>query len=419
MPAPLSDSLLREALFLLEKHGSATKAAPYATKENGCGFGVSESSMRNRVREARTKLGQPAPAAAESQADLSTHEKRVEASRVEVLRADLKHARHTIAQLQRDAEWDRQVWEELTGFTHRPIVTPDWMRVPSAPGSPGTPIAMWSDWHWGEVVLGPEVRGLNQFNREISHARLHTLVTKTIELCFDHRKSPDASRIIVCLGGDMISGIIHEELQDTNHEYLMETLYDLTDKLHWALSELLKVFKHVAVYCVVGNHGRMGKKPRYKGKVKTSYEWGLYKNLQVLFKSNPDIVFNIPDSADIPFSVNGVDFLLTHGDTLGVKGGDGIIGAVGPIIRGKTKIKGAEARVNRHFGVLLIGHWHQWMPLAHNGVVVNGSMKGFDEFAMLAIRAEFQLPIQGLLFAHPTYGITEQLAVFLEKEKNT
>jgi hypothetical protein len=44
----------------------------------------------------------------------------------------------------------------------------------------------------------------------------------------------------------------------------------------------------------------------------------------------PPIVAN-----DVHYRVYGVRFLLNHGDMLGVKGGDGIIGAIGPIMRGE------------------------------------------------------------------------------------
>lgn len=414
----LPDSLLREALALLSKYSIASAAAPHATRRDGKPGGISLSAMQKRADAARLKFGVAKPEVEGKSAEsIGTGEALLKASRESVLRKEIARLKVSLKVALEDYEFNRLVWEEITRFTQRTPEIPEWGLKPSIPGSPGTPIAMWSDWHWGETVKGPEVRNLNAFNKAISHARLRKLVEKTIELCFDHMKNPDYERLVLCLMGDMISGIIHEELQDTNHEYIMETLFDLFDQIVWAIGELLKVFKHMLVYCVVGNHGRMGKRPRYKGKVKTNYEWLLYKQLESYFKADERIKFFIPDSADIHFSVNGTRFLLTHGDTLGTKGGDGIIGAIGPIMRGRVKIGGAEARVKQDFDVMLIGHWHQWIPFANNGIVVNGSMKGYDEFAMLAIRAPFQVPIQGLLFVHPTYGVTTQWPVFLEKEK--
>jgi hypothetical protein len=39
---------------------------------------------------------------------------------------------------------------------------------------------------------------------------------------------------------------------------------------------------------------------------------------------------------DVHYRVYALRFLFNHGDTLGVKGGDGIIGAIGPIMRGEA-----------------------------------------------------------------------------------
>lgn len=412
-----NESLLREALALYEKYGSWVKASPHATKQDGS-VGLDSAAFGRRLSKAKQHFNiKDKPPVEGKDVHIDSSEKLIKAATEEVLRRELNATRASLKNSLETFEYHRRVWEELTGFAQRQPNVPDWMLTQSPPGTPGTPVAVWSDWHWGEEVVSTEVRGLNSFNKAIAHKRIKTLVEKIIELCFDHMKNPTYDRLVLCIGGDMITGIIHEELQDTNYEYILETLLDLEDKLIWAIDRLLEKFPAIAVYCVVGNHGRMGKKPRYKGKVKTNFEWGLYKKLEAYYRGNEKIKFFIPDAADIHFTVNGVRFLLTHGDNLGVKGGDGIIGAIGPIIRGMVKIGRAEARVKQDFDILIIGHWHQYTPLAHLGVIVNGSMKGYDEFAMLAIRAAFQLPIQSLFFVHPTYGVTTQWPIFLEKEK--
>src|SRR4051812_29629564 len=48
--------------------------------------------------------------------------------------------------------------------------------------SPGYPMTMWSDWHWGEPVLRHEVGGVNAFNRKIALKRVENLVSGTINL---------------------------------------------------------------------------------------------------------------------------------------------------------------------------------------------------------------------------------------------
>jgi hypothetical protein len=62
--------------------------------------------------------------------------------------------------------------------------------------------------------------------------------------------------VIVCLGGDMISGDIHEELFATNDRTPQQCINDLSDLLASALERMADKFGKVFVPCVVGNHGR-------------------------------------------------------------------------------------------------------------------------------------------------------------------
>jgi hypothetical protein len=110
--------------------------------------------------------------------------------------------------------------------------------------------------------------------------------------------------------------------------------------------------------------------------------------------------------------VFGHRYMLTHGDSLGVKGGDGIIGALGPVMRGRVKLHTSEAQIGREFDTLIMGHWHQYLPMP--GLIVNGSLKGYDEYARLFLRARYQPPIQALWFTHPRRGVTAHWPVYLE-----
>jgi hypothetical protein len=161
----------------------------------------------------------------------------------------------------------------------------------------------------------------------------------------------------------------------------------------------------------------MTMKMRHKGRVYTSFEWNLYCQLERYFKTIGDkrVRFFIPTEADAHFNVMGHRFLLTHGDALGVKGGDGIIGALGPIARGTMKIGRSEAQIGRDFDTLVIGHYHTYIPRGEAApVIVNGTLKGYDEYARLSLRVPYSRPSQALWFVHPKYGITAQWQVFLD-----
>ena len=281
----------------------------------------------------------------------------------------------------------------------------------------GGPITIWSDWHYGEVIDPDQVGGANKFNAEIAQKRAKRLVDTTIDLCFNHMGRADKTYpgIVVMLGGDMIGGDIHQELAETNDRTPMQAVNDLTDLLVGCLDNIATKFGRVRVPCVVGNHGRTTLKPRLKHAVFHSYDWGIYCNLKRHFRGTNAIQFLIPNETDARFDVYGHRYLLTHGDNLGVKGGDGIIGAVGPIMRGTMKVRASEAEIGRDFDTACICHWHQYITLP--GLIVNNSLKGYDEFARLRLRAKYSRPSQALWFSHPEHGITAHWQVYLEGQK--
>lgn len=334
--------------------------------------------------------------------------------RIEVaaLKRDLKSA-------QRENDTAERVRTEIFNLASRSPDPPKWLASSKGKSdSRGMPMTIWSDWHWGEVVRPEEVGGFNEFNAAVARERVVTLVDKTIDLCLHHMGNAKISYpgIVVMLGGDMITGDIHEELTATNDRTPQQSINDLTDIIAAGLERLADTFGRVFVPCVVGNHGRSTRKPRMKGRVYTSLEWTIYCNLERHFRRDSRITMFVPNESDAHFSVYGHRFLLTHGDSLGVKGGDGIIGAIGPIMRGTMKTGRSEAQIGRDFDTIVMGHWHQmlWLP----GAIVNGALKGYDEYARLAIRAPYSPPSQALWFCHPAWGITARWEILLEKHRS-
>jgi hypothetical protein len=332
------------------------------------------------------------------------------------LRIALSQAQRDLKAIQKQNDTAEKIRTEIYNLASRSPEPPAWI-IPQAKskGSRGIPCTIWSDWHYGETVRPEEVGGVNEFNAEIAAARITRLVDTTIDLCFNHMGVAEKNYpgIVIMLGGDMLSGDIHEELFATNDRTTQQCINDLTDLLASALERMADTFGRVFVPCVVGNHGRASRKPRMKGRVYTSHEWNIYCSLERHFRKDKRIQFLIPGETDAYFKVYNHRFLLTHGDSLGVKGGDGIIGAIGPITRGSLKVARSEAQIGRDFDTIVMGHWHQmlWLP----GGIVNGALKGYDEYARLAMRAPYSVPSQALFFVHPEHGITARWEVLLDE----
>ena len=287
----------------------------------------------------------------------------------------------------------------------REVRVPSWSKTGSLPkSSPGTPVLFISDIHAGEVVDPAEVMGKNIYNWAVMEKRFETVFSTAVELLTKHLALPKYDGMVVPLGGDLVSGEIHEELSETNEKHVLECSFDLADLLAGHLKRLADIFGHVFVPGIPGNHGRMHRKPRAKGYVATNADYHTYRQIARILKGDNRFEFNFPLSRDVRFDVAGHRFLLTHGDQF--RGGDGMIGPIGPIMRGDVK-KRANAALglaeDQEYDTMMCGHFHTTIMLP--SLIVNGSLKGLDEYAMgLNVRQEH--PSQMLFTVHPKHGIT-------------
>jgi hypothetical protein len=100
---------------------------------------------------------------------------------------------------------------------------------------------------------------------------------------------------------------------------------------------------------------------------------------------------------------------MTHGDQF--RGGDGMIGHFGPVLRGEKKKQSRNANIGLEFDTMIHGHFHTYFPT--DGIIGNGSLKGLDEYAHQG-NFGYEPPQQALWLTHPEHGITIQMAVKLE-----
>lgn len=310
----------------------------------------------------------------------------------------------------------REIQEAVFDLKNHEPEPPKWLLNPAKGSSfPGTPVIHLSDLHWGEVIDSDRVQGFNTYNMAIANKRLRTVIEHAVDVCLNHTvNSAKFPGIVLCLGGDMLSGDIHEELMVTNEASSLRTVLDLYDKLVWVINTLQEHFGNVVVFTAYGNHSRLTTKPVHKIAAETNFDWFLYNMLARHYSDNDRITINVAVSFDTIFRVYNHTFLLTHGDRIGSGGGDGVIGALGPILRGARRIISTYASQGEKIDTILMGHWHQWIPLPW--VRVNGSLKGFDEYAMFR-RFPPERPTQDLFLVHPKYGITFNMPIFCGGEE--
>lgn len=398
MADSLSDGELVARLMALKQYkGNHTAAAR--------SMGIKPSAFHQSCRDAKAR-----GLTAESKVVDEVARWKTKAKMLETQLAAIE--RHNI-----EAAEIRQTLYSLSANTPDP---PKWVINYSKGHSSGIPCFHWSDWHHGEMVNRAQMGGANKFNREISKKRVRRLVETSIDLAKHHMTQPKYPGAVVCLGGDMITGAIHEELAQTNDGSVQQSVLEVEEMLIEALEHMAKAFGRLVVSCVVGNHARGTPKPRFKNHVVMSHEWSIYCRLEKWFQRDKRIQFIIPEGSDAYFSVCGHRYLHTHGDMLGVKGGDGIIGVLGPITRGTIKTGRQQAQIGRDFDTLIGGHFHTYIPRSDGcPAMFNGSLIGPSEYGHYGLRVPPSRPCQSLWFTHPTYGVTCQWPIYLEDKQNS
>jgi len=394
----MTPEILQRAVDAVATHGTVSSAAR--------ALGIPDPSFRHQFGAAQAqgyKSGVEPPKQEEGKPFLTEHDK---------LRDEIRMLRASLNAQKRQAITFDAVKKHILELWDAPVEPPTWLSPTKAhKGTTGVPTLFCSDWHWGEVVKPHEIDGVNEYNIEIAQKRVRKLWERAQHLLFETIKDPKYDGIVIPLGGDMVTGDIHEELAKTNDAPIMPTVLDLIETIVWLLTQAAEKFGRVYVPCVTGNHGRSTYKIQYKERGPTSFDWLAYHCIERALRHDKRITFQIPDGPDILYKVYNHSYLLTHGDQF--RGGDGMIGALGPIMRGSHKKQSRNATLNRGFSTMIVGHWHQLIQLQK--LVVNGALKGYDEYAY-GNNFSYERASQALWVTHPKRGITLQMPVYVDEE---
>jgi hypothetical protein len=291
---------------------------------------------------------------------------------------------------------------------------PTWMVQPaSAARHAGIVVAQLTDLHFDEVVKPEEVLFLNAYNRQIAEVRFQRWAEKTIELPRDYFAGVAIEGLFIPATGDIFSGDIHHELKESNADHLLSSLVFWMERMIAALELLEREYGNVTVGAVVGNHGRTTIKPVFKGRAHSNVEWLFWSVVQArLVDRGSKVQVIVSDSMDLNIPVYGRNHLLTHGDQF--KGGTGISGAFAPLMLGTHRKGQRQAVAEMPMDLMVIGHMHQYLDLP--GVIMGGSMKGYDEYAFgLNLRPEQAR--QALWLTTPERGKTMTMPIELQRRE--
>ena len=280
-------------------------------------------------------------------------------------------------------------------------------------------IAPLSDTHIGDRVEGDQMIGLNSYNVDIFNRRLYGWANQIVQLVELRRNYAPINELVIPMLGDMISGDIHDELARTNIDNCMGQMIRGANLIGQALMFLASHFSEIRVPCVVGNHGRMTRKPPMKDKY-MDWDYMLYQWVAAFCRDQKNIKFDIPRSFITSFDVHNRTIVILHGDMVSGSGSGAAI--MNSIIKMRSvfeygRTAGEEnISIPKHIDSVMMGHFHRIdeYDIGTGEIHIAGTMKGGDEFALQRLQV-FTPPKHILTYWHPQYGCIGKETIYLNK----
>lgn len=336
-------------------------------------------------------------------ADRARHKQRVELSK----------ARQAVKALEREVDGYRERVDFIESLAAAP--DPEPYAIARRPGQgnrhqSATYVMLASDWHVEERVRPETVNNLNEYGPEIAQERARRFWKSNLILLNAARAAWDVRDAVLWIGGDIITGYIHEE-------YLEENFLSPTEASLLAFNMLasgIKTFlaesdvEHLLIPTSNGNHGRTTPKKRIATSARNSYEWMLYQMLAKHFEGEPRVTFQIASGYHNLVDCYGFRIRFHHGDAIGYGGGVG--GLSIPVNRRiGRQAKGEPNPVHLD----CFGHFHQ--RLYPGTFICNGSLIGWNAFAE-QIGCGFEEPAQTSFIVDERYRVVSNYnAVIVQK----
>lgn len=275
----------------------------------------------------------------------------------------------------------------------------------------GVPVLMLSDLHVEAVVEPEKVNGLNEFNPAIAKVRMervfigaHDLITKM------HSGYYKIREMVVWLGGDLVSGFIHDELIESNAMHPTTAMMLCGDFIIAGIDYLLaNTVERIIIPCNFGNHDRMHQKKKIATAAENSLAFMLYHQLRRHYAKDKRVVFDIARGEFLYTQIYDRTFRWTHGDAIQYAGGVG--GIMVPVSRAVLRWQTAKKA-----DYTVMGHFHQFVGFGTT--IVNGSLIGYDTYA-LHCGFNFEHPAQGFFVVDKRWGLRHLTPLYVGDQENT
>ena len=265
-------------------------------------------------------------------------------------------------------------------------------------------VAVASDWHVAEEVKAGTVNFRNKYNLDIAKKRADMFFNRIVRMVRKERQDVNISELILYLGGDFITGRLHEENLETCLLRPLEEIMFAQDLIESGIMFLLEhTDLNFIIPCSVGNHSRITRRVHHGTERGNSLEWYMYQTLKSRFASEPRIKFIIAEGYLLYLDVYGMTIRFHHGHSVRYYGG------VGGLTIPMNKAVGMWD-LERQADISVCGHFHQYIPMRR--FVVNGSLIGYSAFAV-SIKAEFEPPSQSFFLLDKKRGKTVSIPLYV------
>lgn len=270
-----------------------------------------------------------------------------------------------------------------------------------------TAIVLASDWHVEETVDPTTVNNLNAYDLSIAQHRARRFFDGISWLLDAHASHFRIRDLVLWLGGDLITGTIHEELLESNGLSPLLASRFVRSLVVEGIRMLLvshPEIERIVIPCSHGNHGRTTQKPRISTGAHNSYEHALYLALADDFRDEPRAQFHVARGELVYVNVYDLRVRFTHGDAVKYAGGVGGI---------TIPINKAVASWDRSIRADLtcMGHWHQ---LSYGSkCIVNGSLIGPSAYTV-RIKAEMEVARQAFALIDSAHGVCQMTPIWLD-----
>lgn len=270
-------------------------------------------------------------------------------------------------------------------------------------------VVQFSDVHIEEKIEPETVNYKNEYTPAIGKNRVKKFHTNLRYMIDCMRKNTKINTLVYHLGGDFISGYIHDELIENNWMSPQEAIIVAHDLICGGIDFLLedKKLEKIIVPCSFGNHARTTKKKTVSTAYKNNLEWMMYNIIANKYRSENRVEFIIGKGCHTYVSLfDKYNIRCHHGDLISYSSSMGGI---------RSNANNAIAQWNKSEDIFIyldmFAHHHTYED---GGIyMVNGCISGFSSYAH-SIKASYDVPKQIFGLIERDRGKTIVAPIFCE-----